>query len=80
MSAQPESWDDDIADLLAMVTVGCQDGTEPGWQDALRAVSANCDKTGVLAAAVKLLAELVTDLGYCPECFRRYATEAIART
>jgi hypothetical protein len=33
----------------------------------------NCDRDGVLASAVKLLAELLTDLDWCPGCFREYA-------
>jgi hypothetical protein len=78
VSAPPE-WDDDVADLIALVLVGCQDSAEPGWREALRAVYANCDRDGLVAAAVKLLAELVTDLGMCPECFREYALRAIAR-
>jgi hypothetical protein len=80
VSAQPEPWDDDVADLLAMVEVGRQDGTEPGWQEALLAVTANCYRDGVLACAVKLLAELAEDLSFCPGCFRDYAARAIART
>jgi hypothetical protein len=80
VSAPLEPWCDDIADLLAMVEVGRLDDTEPGWQEAFRAISVNCDKTGVLAAAVKLLAELAGDLDFCPGCFRDYAARAIART
>ena len=74
MSAPQEPWDDDLADLLAMVSAGRQD-----WHEALRAVAGNCDRDGVLAAALKLLAELVSDLDMCPECFREWAFAAVAR-
>jgi hypothetical protein len=80
VSAQPEPWNDDVADLLAMVDIGRHDDTEPGWAEALRAVYFNCDRDGVLACAVKLLAELAGDLNFCPGCFRDYAARAIART
>ncbi len=72
-------WDDDLWDLLAMVSVGRQDEAEPGRHEALRAVAGNCDRDGVLAAALKLICELVTDLGMCDQCLRQYAVGAIAR-
>jgi hypothetical protein len=80
VSAQPEPWNDDVADLIALVEIGRLDGSEPGWQESLRAVYTNCDRDGVLAAAVKLLAELCEDMSFCQPCFRDYATRAIART
>jgi hypothetical protein len=80
VSVPPEPWDDDVADLLAMVSVAWEDSSAPGWQEALRAVTANCDRDGVLSVALKLLAELASDLGWCPECFREWAFTAVART
>ncbi len=58
-----------------MVSAGRQD-----WHEAQRAVAGNCDRDGVLAAALKLITELVTDLGMSQEDFRAYAGAAITRT
>ena len=79
MSTPHQPWDDDVADLLALVSVGRQDEAEPGRHEALRAVAGNCDRDGVLAAALKLLVELCEDLALCDHCLRQYAVRAIAR-
>jgi ribosomal protein S14 len=73
-------WDDDTADLVALVWLAREDTLTPARREAMRAVVDNCDRDGVLASAVKLLAELVTDLGLCQPCFREYARRAVART
>jgi len=78
VTALPE-WDDDLADLLAMVTVAREDAMTPAGREAPRALGENCDSLGVIAAAIKLLAELASDAGLCPDHFREYAVRAIAR-
>jgi hypothetical protein len=75
----PAGWDDDLADLLAMVTIARENATTPSGREALRALGENCDSLGVIASAVKLLAELANDAGFCPDHFREYAARAIAR-
>jgi hypothetical protein len=78
MSALPD-WDDNVADLTAFVAAARTDGTTEATREALGVLAGNCDRDGVLAAAVKLLAELCEDLDLCSECFRAYAVRAIAR-
>ncbi len=72
-------WDDDLADLCAFIEVARQDAAEPGSREALRAVADNCDRDGVLACALKIITELISDIGMCPECFREYAARVIVR-
>ena len=78
MSAPP-GHDDDLADLLAMVTVARENSMTPSGREALRALGENCDRLGVIACAIKLLAQLADDAGFCPGHFREYAARAIAR-
>jgi hypothetical protein len=75
----PAGWDDDLADLLAMVTVAREDAMTPAGREALRVLRENCDFAGVIVAAIKLLAELANDAGFCQAGFREYALVAIAR-
>jgi len=78
VTALPE-WDDDLADLLAMVAVAREDAMTPAGREALRVLGENCDTTGVIVVALKLLAELASDAGFCQAGFREYAARAIAR-
>ena len=78
MTALPE-WDDDLADLLAMVAVAREDAMTPAGREALRVLGENCDTTGVIVVALKLLAELASDAGFCQAGFGEYAVRAIAR-
>jgi hypothetical protein len=80
MTALPE-WDDGTADLIAMVAVTreAEGVLTPGQAEALAVLGRHSDHLACLAAAVKLLSELVTDLDMCPECFREYAARAVAR-
>jgi len=75
----PAGHDDDLADLLAMVTVARENSMTPSGREALRALGENCDRLGVIACAIKLLAQLADDAGFCPGHFREYAARAIAR-
>ena len=75
----PAGHDDDLADLLAMVTVARENSMTPAGREALRALGENCDRLGVIACAIKLLAQLADDAGFCPGHFREYAARAIAR-
>ena len=78
MTAAP-AWNDDTADLLAMVALAREDGAWEASREAFGVIAAHCDRDGVLASAVKLLAELAADLGLCNGCLREYAARAIAR-
>ena len=78
MSA-PAGWDDDVADLLAMVTVAREDAMTPAGREALRVLGENGDTTGVIVVALKPLAVLASDAGFCQAGFREYAARAIAR-
>jgi hypothetical protein len=78
VTALPE-WDDDTADLIAFVAAARSDGAAEDALVALSVLAGNCDRDGVLAASIKLLAELCEDLDVCPACFSRYAARAIAR-
>jgi hypothetical protein len=67
-------WDDGTADLMALVAA-----TRSDDRLALDVLARFADRDSCLASAVKLLAELAADAGFCQDCFREYAARAIAR-
>ena len=78
MSAPPE-WDDNVADLMALVAVAREDSLTLSGREALRVLGESMDAVGVVSAAAKLLAELAEDAGFCQAHFREYAFRAVTR-
>ena len=58
-------WQDDVADLPTLVHVTREDD-----RDGLAVLARFADRDACLACAVKLLAELASDAGFCHDHFR----------